>query len=200
MIISAAKLKPHFSIFIIACITLCASLVIVLFHFYLPNSISNFFVRWENPQDRREDLNDVRTYDRETLHRPTTMTTPSIPSPTPTVRHIPSGRRAFSVSQSGTVSGPRFSRGTIDPYDPTIGQSQSVTIRITDSVPVGNASVRLKTDTKEIVYPLSLISGTQLDGQWGTSWEMQDSYLYRYHVLFEAKSGNGSSIVDVTLR
>lgn len=126
--------------------------------------------------------------------------TPS-PSPTPTTpRPIPHGKTDFSVSQADKTK-PQFGRGNIDPYDPSQGSKQTVTISVKDEQPITQVTAILKTDnTVSQPYPFQLISGSATDGQWQGSWTVNDTYFYTYNLILEATSSRGQSTVEITLR
>lgn len=120
------------------------------------------------------------------------------PTPTPSPNPIPHGNRGFSVSSSNP--GPVFGRGSIEPYDPSIGITQALGIDIANPIPIRSAAVTLHTDTATQVYPLELVSGTTTDGTWKASWTVSDTYLYRYKATITAVSDNGTNTITMTLR
>lgn len=128
---------------------------------------------------------------------------PSVsPSPIPksTPKPIPHGLTSFTVGQ-GDKTVPQLSKGTIDPYDPEIGTTQTVTISVQNPRPITEVSAILITDhtaTGFIVF--KLISGTNMSGVWQASWPITDSYLYRYALTLNAVSDDKKATVDITLR
>ena len=123
------------------------------------------------------------------------------PTPTPTPRAIPHGKWGFTVGQSDKTV-PQFSRGFIDPYDPEQEASQTVTIAVKYTQPVTKVTAVLKTDhAVSTPVPFTLISGTNTDGQWQGSWQMTDTYLYKYAVVLQAESaGSKPASVEITFR
>jgi hypothetical protein len=138
---------------------------------------------------------------QETPLPPTPTPTPKpTPTPTPTPRPIPHGKMAFTSSQSDRTA-PQLSTGSIDPYDPASGTTQTVTITVKHTQPVTKVTAVLKTDHKTSA-PISftLVSGTNTDGQWKGSWQVTDTYLYTYKLTLEATSGTKTGTVVITLR
>ena len=129
------------------------------------------------------------------------ISTPSpTPSPLPSPKPIPHGKIGFSVGQADK-SIPQLGRGSIDPYDPPMGGKQTVTIAVKHSQPVTRVTAVLKTDNSvSQPVPLQLISGTNTDGQWQGSWQVNDTYLYIYNLVLKAESSDKQAAVEITLR
>jgi len=50
-------------------------------------------------------------------------------------------------------------------------------------------------------YPLTLSTGTNLNGEWQGSWTVDDDYLYNYKLILEASAGTADPVrVEITLR
>lgn len=153
----------------------------------------------------RKSLTELQPYKKSSLlsnakQKPTL--TPTIEgTPRPSPRAIPHGPKGFTVSQ-GDKTVPQFGRGTIDPYDPENGATQTVTIAVSHTQPITKVSAILKTD-KNISNPIpfTLKSGTNTNGEWTGNWRMTDSYLYTYHLVLQAESaGSKPASVEITLR
>lgn len=124
------------------------------------------------------------------------------PTPThiPTPRPIPHGPLGFTVGQSDRTV-PQISRGTVDPYYPEKGSTQSMTIQVNHTQPVTAVVATVKTDNGvSQPYPFTLVDGTSIKGTWKGSWTINDSYLYTYAVIFTATSGEKTATVEVTMR
>jgi hypothetical protein len=121
------------------------------------------------------------------------------PTPTPSPRPIPSGKKTFSVS-SGKKTGPQFASGAIDPYDPKIGSTQTISVTIVSSKPVTSGTLTMQTDTKTKKVPLSMVSGTPINGVWAGTWTVDDTYLYTYLATLTATDGTETNKVELTLR
>ena len=137
-------------------------------------------------------------------HRKTT-TTPAPVEPTPTTtptpkpNPIPHGTKGFSVSSNNP--GPTMGRGTIDPYDPEIGSSQSIYIEVFDTAyPVTSVNITLQTDHESNTHPMTLTSGTTGNGTWSANWVVSDTYNYTYKATLTAVSASGTNSVSITLR
>jgi hypothetical protein len=120
--------------------------------------------------------------------------------PTPTPRPIPHGPQEFSSGQSDKTV-PQITNGTIIPYDPAQGTSQSVIISVKHSQPVTGVTAVLQTDHQTSgPIPFTLVSGTATNGQWRGSWQITDTYLYTYKITIEATSATKTGKVGITLR
>ena len=121
-------------------------------------------------------------------------------APTPIPRPIPHGTKGFTVGQSDKTV-PQFRKGSIDPYDPAKGQTQTVTIAVKHSQPVTKVTATLTTDhATSQPYSFKLISGSDTDGDWQGSWPVTDSYLYTYVLTLNAVSSGSPGSVTITLR
>ena len=132
-----------------------------------------------------------------------TLTSSPTPGPTstpvPSPRPIPSGKKTFSVS-SAKKTGPQFQGGAIDPYDPKVNSTQTITVAITSSKPVTTGTLTMKTDTKTRDVPMSIVSGTATNGVWAGTWTVDDTYLYTYTVTIIATDNTETNTVELTLR
>jgi len=123
----------------------------------------------------------------------------SYPSATPIPRPIPRGKTGFTIS-SGDEGGPQTGSGFIDPYDPEVGEKQTISITVKDNQPVTSVSVTMKTDNGLKEYPMKLAEGTATDGRWEGTWAVEDTHLYMYHAILKAVGAKGESLADITLR
>lgn len=122
------------------------------------------------------------------------------PNPTPTPTALMQGKETYSISQASNNTGPKITKAEIDPLDPKIGQKQTITIHSNFSQPLTGVTISVKTDHKVFPLTLSKVSGTDTDGQWQTSWTVEDSVLYTYIMTITAVSGGASSNVDLAIR
>jgi hypothetical protein len=123
-------------------------------------------------------------------------TTPSKPQNPP----LPQGKTPFSVS-SGKKDGPQFSQGFIDPYDPAVGQSQSITISLNDPVGISSVSVIVQTDKQTETYPMHRTTGTDVRGEWSGQWTVRDTHLVTYNATLVAKNAKDiQNKIEMTLR
>lgn len=136
---------------------------------------------------------------RRTVNLPNGIEISPSLSPTPTPRPIPQGKTEFSVSMSAKTW-PKMTQGFLDPYDPPLSGKQIISIKANDTKPITSITATLKTNNKSNSVSLSLIEGTNLDGRWEGSWEVNDEYSKYYHLIFEGVSGTGKSSIDITLR
>lgn len=110
---------------------------------------------------------------------PTTSVTPSVsitttPSPTPT----PSlGVGSFSISMN---TDPWATGGTISPYGPVSNGPQTFTLSVFGNSPVTSVVIRVATDNVVNNYPMSLVSGTSINGVWTATWTITDTIDNNY--------------------
>lgn len=117
------------------------------------------------------------------------------PTNAPSPKLIPHGKVEFGVSTGKGSKGPQMSQGSIDPYDPELGATQTLVIEVAE--PVEKVTAILVTDNKTSPeYQLKKVKGTT----WVGSWKVDDSYLYKYVLTIKATGPNGTSKVDITLR
>ena len=118
--------------------------------------------------------------------------------PTPTPRHIPSGKMDFMIS---TGSKPNLSYGWLDPRDPGMGGTMTITVKVTDVQPVQMVWAIMKTDNKTSDKVLfHRIDGTDLSGNWQGKWVKNDTYNNTLFMTLEAQSESGhTKIVDELL-
>jgi len=131
-----------------------------------------------------------------------TPTVTAIPTatPSPTPRSIPGGPQTFFPGGM-TGSNTTIKKGTITPYDPPQGSTQTVELQIADPNNVKSVQVMVTTDSACSPFSLTLSSGTALDGVWSGSWVVNNTYAYTYLMSIEVTNGNNAiSHLDLTLR
>jgi len=118
---------------------------------------------------------------------------------------IPCGQLGFSSSGHGEDNWPTISRGVIGEYDPLIGETQTVTVTVgvrpPATYPIQTVTVVFVQDSgRSPAYPLTLISGTNLNGEWLGSWVVSDTHCYIYRMEITATNEIHSTVLTVTLR
>lgn len=122
--------------------------------------------------------------------------TPSTPPP----KRLAQGRQTFSVSSSDKTRGPQLSEIVVDPYDPAVGKDQTMTIAISDTLPVTRVSVTVATDKGRKSYPMKLASGEATRGVWEATWNVEDSHEVTYNASFMAQDSKYTDTVTLTMR
>lgn len=125
---------------------------------------------------------------------------PSGPTPTPTPTELKSGSETYTISQSSNVTGPRISRLTLDPLDVKQGQTQVLTVRASSPQGISAVSIEFQSDNKTESLVLSQTGGTTQDGDWQTTWTLDDTVLYKYILTISATGAAGKSSVIVAPR
>ncbi|MFZ2024658.1 MAG: hypothetical protein WAV51_00020 [Microgenomates group bacterium] len=136
---------------------------------------------------------------RQRIEKTATTSIAPTAKPTPTPRAIPHGKIGFSVGGS-TPNAPTFSRGYLDPYDPTKGTTQIISIDLTDKTGVLEVVGTVLTDHGQQPVTFSLAEGTAQKGRWEARWVINDTYLYTYNLKIVAKNAITKGTVEITLR
>ena len=126
------------------------------------------------------------------------------PKLTPKAKGTPApllqGKETYTISQTAGVR-PRIVLAEIDPHEPKVGENQRIRVRVIDQAPISEVTISLKSDNKTTnLPPTKLVDGTNLDGTWETSWNINDSILYTYVFSFKVQGTNVKSSVDLPIR
>lgn len=124
---------------------------------------------------------------------------PRVPA-TPPPKRLVQGRQVFSVSSTDRTKGPQFSEIVVDPYDPGVGREQTMTIAISDTVPVARVTVTVATDKGRKSYPMKLATGEATRGVWEATWNVEDSHEVTYNASFTAQDTKSTDTVTLTMR
>ena len=129
---------------------------------------------------------------------------PDAPSPAfseQKIKPLKPGKQSYVMSHNRDVVGPRITYITLDPHDPQPNEPQTITINVTHTVPVTEATVRVISDNNtEDGKELTLIEGDRVNGVWQTTLKTHDSHLFRYMIYFELLSSNGDWKDSIVLR
>lgn len=132
-----------------------------------------------------------------------------LPSPSPfpiatpkkTPAPLKQGKGTYNISQGSEVSGPRITQVSLDPLDPKKGEKQTISVKTFHTSPITQVKITLVSDNKtQTLPPLSLVSGTNLDGEWQVTWTVDDTVLYKYILTITSASSSGQSSVEVAPR
>lgn len=130
---------------------------------------------------------------------PTPTLTPT-PTPTPIQLFPDDGLKGtFNVTQ-GKHAGPIESHIIFDPFDVKKGQPLTITVKLSDTVPISTVAGILQTDHGSQNAVFTRINGTDLAGEWQTTIHLQDSVLYTYIMKITATSANGTGIATTAPR
>lgn len=132
--------------------------------------------------------------------RVTEISTTPTPKVSPTPSKLKQGKETYSITQGPAEKGPDITQAVIDPLEPQKGQKVTMTISVNSTKPADSVTIELETDTMKKSYPLTLVSGTNLDGQWQATWTVEDTLLYQYVAKIEARSGSELSDFVLTIR
>jgi len=135
------------------------------------------------------------TYIIQPTTTPTQTPTPTpTETPVPTPRPVPHGKQTF-YTWFGSA------KGQIDPYDPAVGSTQSVQLQLVDSRGITEVNVIVTTDAACTAFPLSLSSGTSMEGIWTGWWTVVGSYDFTYLMSILVTNTTGAVFrTDLTLR
>lgn len=118
---------------------------------------------------------------------------PAGPTPTPTPTKLKAGKDTYTISQPPNTPGPRIATLTLDPLDPKVNDKQTITAHIEYNTPVASVFVEYTSDNKKRTLPLTLASGTNTNGDWQTTWTVDDTVLYTYGVIVTATGSDGAA-------
>ena len=120
------------------------------------------------------------------------------PTPTPTPTKLIDGSDTYYISRAAGAPGPNVTTLTLDPLDPKQKQHQTLTAHVIFDTPVTSVTITFESDHKtRDLPPFTLKSGTNTNGDWQTSWDVDDTILYRYFMTVTAVSGNQKSKTSV---
>ena len=143
------------------------------------------------------------------LFKPKTATTDTgAPIPTPIATPTPTrldpneaGQGVYTVGQGKGHTGPTITEVTFDPLNVNKGQDLTVLVRMKNTSPITSAKAELEMDNHEKAsFVLTRVSGTDTDGQWKGTVNVNDSILYTYILTVRAGSANGEADVVVAPR
>lgn len=122
------------------------------------------------------------------------------PTPKPTPAPLKQGKETYSISQTQGVR-PRIESAEIDPQEPKVGASQKIRVKVSDTAPIKEVTISLKSDNKTTTLPpTKLVEGTNLDGIWETSWNMNDTILFTYVFTFKVQGTNIQTSLNLPIR
>jgi prepilin-type N-terminal cleavage/methylation domain-containing protein len=123
-------------------------------------------------------------------------------TPAPTAPPVTPGPGAVTYNIAQVAHSPQFYQATVNPVDVAVGQTQAMNVLVREATstkdpngtsPIVSVSAAITTDTGIKTYPLSLTSGTNLDGGWYGSWVVHDTHVAKYFTTFTAKNALGES-------
>ncbi|MGB7957650.1 MAG: hypothetical protein WCF77_02300 [Minisyncoccia bacterium] len=103
----------------------------------------------------------------------------------------------FRVSSNAT-SGPMFQEGYLIPFFPSAGDTQTMSLIVSDVSPVTSVTVTEVMDTQTVVHPLRIAEGDAKHGLWKGSWEVSDTHDNVYNIIMRATDKESSSSVQIT--
>jgi len=118
------------------------------------------------------------------------------PTPKPTIKPLPTGKQIYDYSHGDYVVGPKPRQVIIDPIDPEIGDTQTLTLTVPHDKPIIRIKTTLITDNESTA--INLIKG--LDDTYVASWRMTDSYDYKYQITFEFSDNTETFSGAITFR
>lgn len=91
---------------------------------------------------------------------------------------------------------PNMTSITMTPFAPNTGETQKFDVAVNDPSPVTSLQATVLTDHGSTIVPLSLSSGSSVDGTWSGTWQMTDTYCSNYSVILDStdQAGNKSKV------
>lgn len=125
---------------------------------------------------------------------------PVLRAPAEAPRALPQGRQVYSVMSGG--SGPKITQIVINPFDPKIGERQTMEMTVLYKEPLARAAVVMKSDGGEAAYVFSQAGGGESGEErlYRASWETRDTHERVYAAVVTTEAGGTSSSVELTLR
>lgn len=126
--------------------------------------------------------------------------TSNAPLPTPTSTYLKPGKESYVYSWGEGTTVPKMNYVDVDPHDPKKGQTQKVNVKFTHTSAIEQVSLQLFSDNKSETHPMTMSEGTNVNGTWTGSWNIDDTVLYRYDLRFLVKADGKETPYDVVLR
>lgn len=120
--------------------------------------------------------------------------------PTPTATYLKPGKESYIYSWGEGTTVPKMNYVDVDPHDPKKGQTQKVNVKFTHTSAISKVSLQLFSDNKSETYPMTMSEGTNVNGTWSGSWNIDDTVLYRYDLRFLVTADGKETPYDVVLR
>ena len=106
------------------------------------------------------------------------------------------GKQVYNISQNH--NSPVFKQAIIDPENVQVGQTQFMSVSISDNVSIISVTATITTDMLTQEYVLDLTEGNDIDGVWQGSWVVHDTHNETYYTIFKA-TDNVGDISEVRL-
>lgn len=121
--------------------------------------------------------------------------TPATPIP------ILSGTQMYTIS-GGTKGLPLTTSLTLDPQDPAVGKTQTISVSANNTTPIKEVIVVLHLDNnKDFEYTLDLKDGVSTNGTWVKTISFPSAYNINYRVTVKARNENGlGNMTTITIR
>jgi hypothetical protein len=110
---------------------------------------------------------------------------------------FPKDDNYFRVSSVAT-SGPMFQQGYLVPFFPSAGETQTMSLIVSDASPITSVTVTEVMDTQTVLHQLKLTEGDARHGLWKGSWEVSDTHNNVYNIIMRATDKESSSTVQIT--
>jgi hypothetical protein len=120
---------------------------------------------------------------------------------TPTPIPILSGTQKYTIS-GGTKGLPQITSLALDPQDPVVGKTQTISVAANNATPIKEVIAILHLDNnKDFEYTLDLKEGTNTNGTWTKTITFPSAYNINYRVTVKARNGNGlGNMSTITIR
>ena len=121
-----------------------------------------------------------------------------IQQPSGPVAPIIPGATTYNISGG---KAPYFKSMSLTELDPKVGSSDTISVVITDTANVTSATAVIKTDNGVRTFPLTLSSGTAINGTWTDTFVVADTHNSTYVINLRATDSAGNSSSDaITIR
>jgi len=120
---------------------------------------------------------------------------------TPTPVPILAGTQKYTIS-GGTKGLPSIASLTLDPQNPAVGKSQTISVSASNATPIKEVIVVLHLDNnKDFEYKLDLKDGTNTNGTWAKTISFPSAYNINYRATVKARNEQGlGNMTTITIR
>lgn len=131
----------------------------------------------------KDDLKSLFPFLKSTPEQEIAMTEAS-PTPRPKPRPLNPGKETLKYSPGPMVVGPKISEFSLNPLDSKVGQTQTITVKLSYTGPVTSVTARLDTDNKKSNLTFTRVDGTDSNGTWQATRVEDDTHDYTYYLDF----------------
>jgi hypothetical protein len=108
---------------------------------------------------------------------------------------VPEGSQTYQIMQ-GPKAMPKIDQVTINPVDVHVGDTQTLTVVISDPDSITSVVATTRTDNGTTTIPLPFVGSVTVSGvseqKYSASWTVKDTHVARYNTVFTATDAKGN--------